>query len=195
MNGFSYPPGATPLDPDELIGLKLVHITTRRELDRWEQDNIQEAMSWLERKRKSNVLDEKFIRQLHQRMFNKIWAWAGDFRRTDKNIGGSWTMIPIDLRNLLDDVKFWISAKTFTPDEIAFRFHHRLVLIHLFPNGNGRHARLITDTLLTEVLNEESFTWGSGDLNNPGDVRKKYIDALRAADQQNYELLQLFVRS
>ena len=195
MSRLDYPPGATPLNPEELDGLKLKHITTRAELDRWEQENIQEALAWLSRRRKADILDEKFIFQLHDKMFNKIWRWAGSFRRSDKNIGVTWSRVPVELRQLLDDTKAWIEFSAFSPDEIAFRFHHRLVWIHLFPNGNGRHARLITDVLLTELLNQEAFTWGSSDLSNSSTVRKQYITALKAADNYNYTLLQMFVRS
>ncbi|QMW01708.1 mobile mystery protein B [Spirosoma foliorum] len=195
MSTFDYPPGATPLNLEELDGLKLKHIRTRAELDRWEQENIQEALAWLSRRRKADILDEKFIFQLHDKMFNKVWQWAGSCRRSDKNIGVTWSRVPVELRQLLDDTKTWIEYSAYSPDEIALRFHHRLVWIHLFPNGNGRHARLITDVLLTELLNQEAFTWGSSDLSNSGTVRKQYITALKAADAYDYNLLQRFVRS
>lgn len=195
MMNFDSPIGATPLNPDELDGLKIRHITTRGELDRWEQDNIQEAWIWLDKRRKRDILSEDFICKIHHQMFNKIWNWSGNFRRSDKNIGGSWTRVAIELRQLLNDVKFWIENATYQPDEIGLRFHHRLVLIHLFPNGNGRHARLITDLLLTEILKQEPFTWGSENLSNGTDVRNRYIAALKAADNHDYTLLQTFVRS
>lgn len=192
---FEYPDGATPLDPDEIEGLKLRHITTRAELDRWEQENIQDALSWLERRRKANILSEEFICQLHEKMFGKVWKWAGEFRRTEKNIGVPWVKVAIELRMLLDDVKYWIENKIYPADEIAYRFHHKLVLIHLFPNGNGRHARMMADLLLEEMLEIDSFTWGSQNLTSAGETRKRYIDALRKADNQDYEQLAAFVRS
>lgn len=192
---FEYPDGATPLDPDEIEGLKLRHITTRAELDRWEQENIQDALSWLVRRRKTNILNEDFICQLHEKMFGKVWKWAGEFRRTEKNIGVPWVKVTIELRMLLDDVKYWIENKTYPADEIAYRFHHKLVLIHLFPNGNGRHARMMADLLLEEMLEADSFTWGSQNLTSTGETRKRYIDALRKADNQDYEHLAAFVRS
>jgi Fic-DOC domain mobile mystery protein B len=195
MTEFNYPPGATPLTPEEQDGLKLRHITTRGELDRWEQDNIQYALSWLSRRRKTDILDEDFILLLHEKMFHKVWQWAGNFRRSDKNIGVSWTKVRMELRNLLDDTKTWIEFKSYSPDEIAYRFHHRLVLIHLFPNGNGRHSRLITDVILTEIFKQDPFTWGSDDLSSANDVRKRYITALKAADANDYRLLSEFVRS
>tara|TARA_R110002050_G_scaffold157576_1_gene286188 strand:- start:5044 stop:5634 length:591 start_codon:yes stop_codon:yes gene_type:complete len=196
MKQFDNPEGATPLDPDELAGLKIKTITTRGELDRWEQENINHAIDWLSsRRNKSDMLNEVFVRKLHERMFGKVWEWAGEYRRTNKNIGVDKNRIAIELRYLLDDVKYWIDKKTYEPDEIAARFHHRMVFIHPFPNGNGRHARLIADTLLKDVLGQEPFTWGNGDLVHTGDVRHRYIQALKAADNHDYEPLKAFVRS
>ena len=195
MRNFEYPDGATPLDQDENDGLRLKHLTTRGELDRWEQENIQDALEWLEKRKKSDILSEDFICRLHIKMFEKVWKWAGKFRHSDKNIGVDWKTIPVHLRQLLDDVKFWIENKTFSADEIAARFHHRLVWIHLFPNGNGRHSRLMTDVLLSELLDADPFSWGSGNLSNTGDLRRTYIHALKLADQQDYSLLVKFVRS
>ncbi|GAB3995661.1 mobile mystery protein B [Spirosoma daeguense] len=195
MSLFDYPPGATPLEPEEIEGLKLSHITTRSELDRWEQENIQDALTWLARRRKTDILDEVFICQLHYNMFGKVWRWAGRFRRTDKNIGVSWSRVAVELRQLLHDTKAWIAYNAYTPDEIACRFHHRLVWIHLFPNGNGRHARLMADILLTDLLKQTAFSWGGTDLSNPTATRKRYITALQAADTHDYRLLQDFVRS
>lgn len=196
MQTFDNPDGATPLDPDELDGLKLKHITTRAELDRWEQENIADAMDWLSRRKKStDMLTEDFIKTLHIKMLNKVWSWAGTFRRSGKNIGVDWPVIPIELQYLLGDVRYWIENDTYEADDIAARFHHRLVYIHLFPNGNGRHARLMADTLLTDMLNAAPFSWGDANLNKDGDVRRRYINALRAADSQNYEPLINFVRT
>lgn len=190
-----YEQDATPLDPDEVEGLKLKHITTRRELNRWEQENIQEAFDWLERRRKVPILTESFVCRLHEKMFGKVWKWAGQFRRTGKNIGVDWTAIPIELRQLLDDVKYWIEHKVYSPDEIAVRLHHKLVLIYAFPNGNGRHARLMADILLSDVLGQQPFSWGSGSLVDTGTLRGLYISALKAADRNDYALLKEFVRS
>lgn len=195
MMNMEHTDGATPLDPNEIEGLRIKYITTRSELDRWEQENIQDALAWLDRRRKTNILTESFIAQLHEKMFGKVWQWAGEFRKTDKNIGVPWMKIPTELRMLLDDVKFWIENSTYAPDEIAYRFHHRLVWIHPFPNGNGRHARMMTDLILEETLNIEPFTWGSQILTNPGGTRRKYIEALKKADKQNYTELAIFVRS
>ena len=196
MTNFEYSFGATPLDQQEIDGLKLKHVTDRSELDRWEQENIQEAISWLEKRRnKKEVLNEDFICKLHKKMFDKVWLWAGNFRRTNKNIGIEWPKIPTALKQLLDDANYWIEHDTYKPDEIAYRFHHKIVSIHLFPNGNGRHARLLADTILSDVLSEMPFTWGKGNLKDIGELRNRYITALRAADNHDYSSLADFVRS
>ena len=192
---FDYPEGATPIDEDEKEGLLIPHISTKEELNELEQRNISDAYSWLDRTRRRDYLSEEFIRNLHEKMFGKVWAWAGDYRRTEKNIGVDWAQIPIQFRQLLNDVRYWIDQETYSPDEIAARFHHRLVLIHLFPNGNGRHARVMTDILLEKVLDQEPFSWGSGSLIEEGDVRTTYIQALRSADAHDYEPLLHLVRS
>ena len=195
MMEFNYPEGATPLDPNEIEGLIPTHITKREELDRWEQDNINEALAWVEDKKPKDVLDEKFMKQLHQKMFCNVWKWAGTFRRSDKTIGVEWFKIPIDLKQLCDDAEYWIEHQTFPEDEIAARFHHRLVFIHLFPNGNGRHARLIADIILEYLFNKPPFTWGSTNLAVTGQDRQKYIESLVAADRSDYRLLMDFVRA
>ena len=195
MPDFDYPEGATPIDPDEAEGLLLTHITTLGELDRWEQENIVEELTWLDKTNPTDILNEQFVKELHRRMFVSVWKWAGHFRRSDKNIGGPWYQISMSLKNLCDDARFWIKLQEELPDEMAIRFHHRLVSIHPFPNGNGRHARLMTDILLENVMKCPRFTWGSGNLSTPGDIRQNYIAALRAADGHNYEPLLKFVRT
>jgi len=195
MPEIGYPDGATPIEPDEADGLLLTHITTRGELDRWEQDNIIAARAWLDRTKPIDILNEKYVKELHKRMFGNVWKWAGQFRRTDKNIGGPWQQISIGLKNLFDDASYWIEHRVYSPEEIAVRFHHRLVSVHPFPNGNGRHARLMTDTLLENILKCPRFTWGGKDLTGAGRVRKEYISALQAADAQSYGSLLAFVRT
>lgn len=188
-----YPGGATPLDPDEMEGLKFPHIETRGELDQLEHQNIQDGYNWLARQtRYKDYLSEEFVLELHRRLFGKVWKWAGSFRKSDKNIGVDYLQIGVQLRNLMDDTQFWIDNKTFGREEFAARFHHRLVSIHPFSNGNGRHARIMVDVILERLLNVEPINWG-GNLASDGDHRKEYIDALRAADQNDYQLIIEFV--
>jgi len=194
MVDAEYPEHATPLDRNETEGLLLTHITSRSELDRWEQDNINEALAWLENHPPKNILSEPFMKRLHKKMFGNVWQWAGTFRHTDKNIGVPWYLISVE-RKLCDDVAYWLENQIFPEDETAARFHHRLVSIHLFPNGNGRHARLMTDILLENRIGKPPFSWGSANLKAADMDREKYIDALIAADQNDYEPLIRFVRS
>ena len=128
-------------------------------------------------------------------MFSNVWKWAGDFRRSGKNIGVEWWSISPALKDLLKDVRIWIEEKVYGPDEIAARFHHRLVSIHPFVNGNGRHARLMTDLLLVHIFGLPRFSWGSENLLLAGECRQRYITALQAADRLDYEPLMKFVRS
>lgn len=184
---MDYTDGETPLDPDEIEGLKHKHIETRGELNQLEQQNIQDGLNWLARQRKHNdYLNEPFLLDFHRQLFGDVWNWAGSYRQTDKNIGVDHRQIAIEVRNLLDDTRYWVEHSTYSREEFAARFHHRLVKTHLFPNGNGRHARVMTDVILERVLNVEPINWGSG-LDKKGVHRKNYIDALRAADKENYQ--------
>lgn len=192
---FEYPEGATPLEREEAEGLLLSHISTRKELDRFEQENIIEAEKWAFKGRKKDSLTVDFFLRLHKKMFGSVWRWAGQFRTSDKNIGVPVWQISTELKKLCDDVSFWIENATYPPDEIAVRFHHRLTVIHPFPNGNGRHARLMTDIVLVKLLGQPHFTWGSGNLVDAGTCRKQYIDALHAADQRDFGPLLAFVHS
>ncbi len=190
---IEYPEGATPLDHDEMEGFKFTHITTKEELDHLEQGNIQMGLGWLSRSRNKDILNEKFIRELHKRLFGEVWDWAGTFRTTGKNIGVDAAQIGVQLKMLLDDTSYWIINETYPAEEIAIRFHHKLVSIHPFPNGNGRHARIAADVLLTKVMNKKAIDWAGGyNLQSMGGRRKEYIDALRAADRGDYALLFAF---
>jgi Fic-DOC domain mobile mystery protein B len=184
---------ATPLTPEERADLIPAHIAYRAELNAAEQENIVRGQDWaLGRKR--DLLSEKFIKDLHQQMLGDVWRWAGKFRTTERNLGIPYFEIPMAVRELLEDAKTWVEHKTYPPDEIAVRFHHRLVKIHPFPNGNGRHSRLMAD-LLVMSLGGERFTWGRANLQHAGDVRRQYIEALRAGDNHDYSPLLRFARS
>jgi len=190
---FEEPDDATPLTPDERQELIPSDITYRRELNRAEQENIARAQDWALSRRRE-LLTEKSIKDLHKRMLGEVWRWAGDFRTTERNLGIPYGQIPMALRELLDDVKAWIEYKTYPLDEIAVRLHHRLVHIHPFPNGNGRHARLMADLLIMQ-FGGERFTWGSANLQDAGEVRKRYIESLKAADSHDLGPLLAFARS
>lgn len=193
---LEYIDGQTPLDEDEKEGLLIPVIATRNELNEFEQLNIEDAVEWTLRRsfKLEEIFIESFIKALHIKMYGDIWEWAGEFRKTDKNIGIDKFAISIELKKLLDDAIFWIKNKVYEPDEIAIRFKHRLVSIHCFPNGNGRHSRLVADIIIEKIYGLKVFSWGANDLVNEGDARKKYIDALRAADRGNYTPLIEFAR-
>ena len=136
---LNYKDGQTPLDEEEKEGLKIKSITTQGELDEFEQLNIEKAVEWTihTKLKPERILTEKFIKDLHKKMYGDVWKWAGDFRKSNKNIGIEWTQIAVELKTLLDDTKFWIDNETFPPDEISIRFKHRIVAIHCFPNGKS----------------------------------------------------------
>jgi Fic-DOC domain mobile mystery protein B len=190
---FQEPDNATPLTPEEMRELIPAHIAYRREVNEAEQENIARGQDWALGRRR-DLLSEKFIKDLHRHMLRDVWRWAGKFRTSERNLGIAHYEIPVALRQLLDDTKAWIEYKTYPPDEIAVRFHHRLVQIHAFPNGNGRHSRLMADLLLMS-LGGERFSWGSANLQDAGDVRRRYITALQAADNHDIGPLLVFARS
>ena len=128
-------------------------------------------------------------------MLAGVWQWAGSFRNTNKNLGVDKYQIGTDLRMLLDDCKFWVENNTYPPDEIAVRFKHRIVSIHCFSNGNGRHSRLIADIIIEKIFGREVFTWGSQSLIRSSDMRATYLNALREADRGSYVNLIAFARS
>ncbi|WP_127133080.1 mobile mystery protein B [Pseudoflavitalea rhizosphaerae] len=187
------------MDEDERDGLLIHSITTRGELDEVEQRNIEEAIRWTIERRKrftqQEILTETFIRELHRRMLSGVWKWAGEFRNSNKNIGVDKYQIGIDLHMLLDDCKFWIENNTYVPDEIAVRFKHRIVSIHCFANGNGRHSRLIGDIIVSKIFNQDYFSWGSASLIQTSEFRTKYLTALREADKGSIQPLIDFARS
>jgi Fic-DOC domain mobile mystery protein B len=185
--------GGTPLGDEEREGLIPSYITLRNELNAAEQANILEAEIWAFARRR-NVLDERFLGRLHARMFGRVWRWAGAHRQINKNIGVDAYRIPLELRQLLDDCRYWNEHGTYGMDEIAARFHHRLVFIHPYPNGNGRHARLAADLYLV-ANGQERFSWGRDSLVDAGETRNNYLNALHAADGHDYGPLLAFVRS
>lgn len=184
----------TPLEEEEREQLIPTYITTRAELNEAEQVNITQADRWLKRARNFDVLDDAVLRELHKRMFGEVWKWAGKYRKTPRNIGIDAYRIPTEVRALIDDTRYWIAHETYPTDEIAIRFSHRLVSIHPFPNGNGRHSRIVAD-LLVMKLGQPRFSWGSANLVDAGATRKAYIAALRAADAEEITPLLEFARS
>lgn len=187
--------GATPLEYDEIKGLIPTYITTKGELDLLELENIAKAAVWLQTVKKNNFLTSEFICLLHKKMFCDVWKWAGRFRKTEKNIGIRSVGIPMAVVQLCNEAEGWLEFNAYPPDEFAARFHHRLVLIHPFSNGNGRLSRYMADLILEKIFSKAPFSWGKDNLANAGDVRAEYIKALQAADEHDISLLLEFVRS
>ena len=183
----------TPLTGEEREQIIPSYITMRHELNEAEQVNIGQALRWVTI-RKRDILDQEFLSQLHKRMFGDVWRWAGQYRTTPRNIGVDAYRIPMDLRQLVDDARYWVEHETYPPDEIAIRFSHRLVAIHPFPNGNGRFSRMVGDMLAVQ-LGSTPFTWGSVGLVNASETRAAYVAALKAADRHDIGPLLAFARS
>ena len=194
---LEYINGQTPLDEDEKDELLIPTIATRSELDEFEQQNIEEAIQWVltHSFKAKGIFTEHFVKKLHKQMYGNVWVWAGNFRKTDKNLGIDKWQISTALKSLLDDTLYWVEHDAFTPDEIAVRFKHRIVSIHCFPNGNGRHSRLIADIIIDKIYKLPVFSWGAKNLVKPSEPRTTYLKALREADNNNYEPLLLFARS
>ena len=192
-----YIDGQTPLNEEEQNGLLIPSITTREELDEFEQLNIEKAIQWTFGKKwkAEQMFSEKFVKDLHKRMYGEVWKWAGAFRESEKNLGIKSYLIPTELKVLLDDAIFWVQNDTYSPDELAIRFKHRLVSIHCFSNGNGRHSRLMADLIMEKLFNATFFSWGSSNLVKATDTRKAYIKAVKMADKQDLQPLIVFAKS
>ena len=194
---INYLDGQTPLSEEELNGLKILSISTREELDEFEQFNIEKAIQWTFGKKiqAKDLLSEKFIKDLHKRMFGEIWKWAGSLRTSEKNLGIKSYLIPVQLKQLLDDVMYWYENQIYSPDEVAVRFKHQLVSIHCFANGNGRHSRLMADLIMEKLYKEPFLTWGGSSLVKSNEKRKEYINAIKLADHQDLSQLIMFAKS
>ena len=194
---IEYIEGQTPLDDDEKEGLRIPSITTREELDEFEQLNIEKAIQWTFGKKISveQLFSEKFIKELHKRMYGEVWKWAGTFRTSEKNLGIKNYLIAIELKQLLDDAIFWKKNNTYSPAELAIRFKHRLVSIHCFANGNGRHSRLMADLIMEKLYDSNFFSWGSSNLVKATETRSNYIQAVKKADNNDIEPLISFAKS
>jgi len=194
---LDYTDGQTPIDEEEKEGLRIKSISTKGELDEFEQQNIEEALQWVYGRKlnATTVFSEKFICNLHNRMFGEVWTWAGKYRKTEKNLGIPFHRIPVEVRKLCGDAAVWCQNNSYPPDEQAIRFKHRIVSIHCFSNGNGRHSRLMADIIASKVFGREEFSWGAGNVSDPGAARKAYLVALKAADRGDMEALKKFARS
>lgn len=194
---LEYTNGQSLISEEEKEDILIPTISTRGELDEFEQANIEKAVEWSMKRRFSmnEVLSVAFTEELHKRMFSEVWGWAGSFRRTNKSIGVDKYQIEQELYKLLDDCMFWISNNVYTEDETAIRYKYRMVSIHPFPNGNGRHSRICGDILVSHILGLPIFPWGGKRIEKSGDTRQRYLRALHRADQNDFSALLEFARS
>lgn len=192
-----YGPGQTPLSEEEKEGMKILSITNRWELDEFEQMNIEKALIWIQGKSwdVQQIIDELFIRSIHRRMYGDVWSWAGHFRTSNKNIGIDTWQISTALRMLCENTKLWVEESIYPPDEMAIRFKHQLVSIHCFPNGNGRHSRLMADLIASKIFHLPEFSWGGQSDQRPETIRAAYIQALQCADRGDIQPLIQFAHS
>ena len=182
---FVVPDGATPIDADEAEALLPEHITTQRELNSWESLNILQATRWGLSRKRADYLSSEFVRVLHRQMFNKTWAWAGTYRKSDKNLGVPWRTVATEVFKAIGDARYWLDEAVYDGTESALRLHYRMVVIHPFVNGNGRHARLLADILLFN-LDHSPIRWGGTELDSVSEKRSRYLTALRAADRGDF---------
>jgi Fic-DOC domain mobile mystery protein B len=189
--------GQTPLDEEEKDGLLIPTVVTRSDLDEFEQQNIEQAIQWTlgHSFKPDTIFTEDFVRMVHKRMYADVWSWAGEFRKTNKNLGIDKLKISAELRHLLNDAQYWHQQNTYPPDEIAVRFKHRIVSIHCFANGNGRHSRLMADIIIEKIYRLPVFTWGADIPADEDGARVKYLRALQTADNGDYSPLLSFARS
>lgn len=194
---LDYTAGQSDINEEEKEGLKISSISTQRELNEFEQLNIEKAVIWMQRKKfkADEILSEAFLKNIHKKMFGEVWNWAGEFRTSEKDIGVAFIKISEELNKLLADTNFWIAHKTYPADEIAIRFKHRLVSIHCFSNGNGRHSRIMADIIIQHIFTKELFTWGNKSSNDSSIIRKEYLNAIKIADQGNMLRLLGFARN
>lgn len=186
--------GQTPVDADDAQYLTAAYasIATRGELNDAEADNITDALLWLgdQTLTTADVLSQTFLRELHRRMFGEVWSWAGQTRRRETTIGVAPAQIQERLQILMGDTAYWVDHQTFPASEISIRFHHLLVSIHPFVNGNGRHARLAAGALADSLgLGPDHLSWGARGGLPVAEARRRYLSALRSADRGDYSAL------
>jgi Fic-DOC domain mobile mystery protein B len=194
---IEYIDGQTPLNEEEKEGLRIPSITTREELDEFEQLNIEKAIQWTfgKKLKAEQLYSEKFIKELHMRMYGDVWKWAGKYRTSEKNLGIKSYLVAVELKQLVDDALFWHENNTYDSDEMAIQFKHRLVSIHCFANGNGRHSRLMADLIIEKLYDSKVFSWGSANLVKATEARNNYIQAVRKADNHDIQPLIAFAKS
>jgi Fic-DOC domain mobile mystery protein B len=191
-------PGATPLSDEDLQGLRIPSVTTHGELNEAEAANIIRGQEWALRARTArlpDLLSDRFMQRLHLTMFGDVWRWAGKYRLKDTNIGVPAHEIREHLRNVYADARAWLEHDVYSPEEFAARLHYRIATVHPFPNGNGRHARMVAHVVLVRHFKRDPLPWGNSALYAADAARQAYITALVAADNNDFAPLLTFAIS
>jgi Fic-DOC domain mobile mystery protein B len=198
----AHAPGATPLRPEDVERLRpeLRWVKTLEQLNPLEAANIAECEKWAQTSRLFTLpefLATTRMERVHREMFDEVWLWAGEIRthELENAFASPAHRVRTDLEVLWGDARYWLEQQSFAPDELAVRLHHRLVKVHPFANGNGRHARLVVDFLLERHFGLERLRWGGMSLGEEGFGRATYISALQRADQNDYQPLLEFCRA
>lgn len=193
---FNVPQGATPID--DLSGLIPEGILTYADLSAVEAENIFQAANKHLHRRKNLTrrgFTEDYVRKVHRDMFGSVWTWAGSYRQSNYNLGVPVELIRDEIQKLSDDQRYWDSslANSMSILERAVRIHHRLAWIHPFPNGNGRHARMMMDIYL--YAHRQPLTlWPSDKMSQDGNERAHYHAALKKADSGDFKDLIEFTK-
>jgi Fic-DOC domain mobile mystery protein B len=149
--------------------------------------------------RMPGMLSIDYLQELHRQMLGEVWQWAGEIRAND--LQNAFASPVPDIRPqlamlYLDATEHWLQDDRMTPDEFTVRVHHRVVKVHPFRNGNGRHSRLLADLVLEKHFRLAPFTWGgNAGLGNTDPNRETYLEGLKAADKGDYEPLMKLCRA
>lgn len=188
MSEWDSLPGETPIDVSHL---KVKGVQTRSQLDSVEAANILKVVSkYFGRRRPTERMAPftlQWVKRLHREMFGDVWKWAGRNRTSEINIGVKWHLIDEKLQQLLDDLACWGQSEVGVLEQAAM-LHHRAVQIHPFYNGNGRWARMLANILL-HSRGYSSTGWPNELIGTTSIIRDRYIAAIKAADDGNYDLL------
>jgi len=192
---FSAAYASTPIEPDDhqFLVPEMKHLITWADVDAEEASNIAKGRAWLiaQHFTLDDLFDTLTLRTIHQRMFGKVWTWAGSVRRRETSIGIDPSQIQTQFEQLVQNFR-WRAANA---DEIGFseeerrelgiRFHTEMVAIHAFVNGNGRHARLVANLVDSAMglgsLADPLYPWGARSGLPSAESRKLYLDAIKLA--------------
>lgn len=186
------------MDPDARQFLLPEHadVATNNELNELEALNIADAFAWADDQtwQTADFFTQHVLREIHAKMFDQVWVWAGTYRSREVNIGNC---PPEEISTRLEQVLGNLSYQSEngrSAHDVCTALHHCIAQIHPFPNGNGRHARLVARLLAqTMGLERSSLTWGSTEYADEDTRKAAYISSLRAADDGDFGPLKSFI--